>query len=96
MERSRRSEPERRGVQQLDSVSSSPTRVSGGLWRQLENDRRSTAMCGRYVRKSPSAVYAEMFGVDAIPGIPSYNVAPTQSVAVVRPASDHREAVLMR
>jgi putative SOS response-associated peptidase YedK len=53
-------------------------------------------MCGRYVRKSPSAVYAEMFGVDAIPGIPSYNVAPTQSVAVVRPASDHREAVLMR
>jgi putative SOS response-associated peptidase YedK len=53
-------------------------------------------MCGRYVRKSPSAVYAEMFGVDAVPGTPSYNVAPTQSVAVVRPAGDHREAVLMR
>jgi putative SOS response-associated peptidase YedK len=44
-------------------------------------------MCGRYVRKSPSAVYAEMFGVDAVPGTPSYNVAPTQSVAAVRPSS---------
>jgi putative SOS response-associated peptidase YedK len=53
-------------------------------------------MCGRYVRKSPSAVYAELFSVPTVPGTPSYNVAPTQSVAVVRQADDHREAVLMR
>ena len=32
----------------------------------------------------------------SVPGTPSYNVAPTQAVAVVRPAADHREAVLMR
>ena len=53
-------------------------------------------MCGRYVRKSPSATYAELFGVESVPGTPSYNVAPTQAVAVVRLADDHREAVLMR
>jgi putative SOS response-associated peptidase YedK len=53
-------------------------------------------MCGRYVRKSPSTVYAELFSVPTVPGTPSYNVAPTQSVAVVRQADDHREAVLMR
>jgi len=53
-------------------------------------------MCGRYVRKSPSATYAKLFGVESVPGTTSYNVAPTQAVAVVRPAGDHREAVLMR
>ena len=36
-------------------------------------------MCGRYVRKSPSAVYAEMFGVDTVPGTASYNVAPMKA-----------------
>jgi len=53
-------------------------------------------MCGRHVRKSPSASYADLFGVSGLPGTPSYNVAPTQAVAVVRPAGDQREAVLMR
>ena len=53
-------------------------------------------MCGRFVRKQPSAVYAELFGVDAVPGDASYNVAPTQPVAVVRLAGDRREAVLLR
>jgi putative SOS response-associated peptidase YedK len=53
-------------------------------------------MCGRFVcRKAPS-VYAEMFEVDTVPGEPSYNIAPTQPVAVVRMADDHRECVRLR
>ena len=53
-------------------------------------------MCGRYVRKAPSAIYAELFGVESVPGDVSYNVAPTQAVPVIRAADQRREAVLMR
>jgi putative SOS response-associated peptidase YedK len=41
-------------------------------------------MCGRFVRHSPPSTYAELFGIDPIPGGPSFNVAPTQSVAAIR------------
>jgi len=53
-------------------------------------------MCGRFVRRQSPAVYAELFGVDAVPGQPSFNVAPTQLVAAVRRAEHHLEAVLLR
>jgi hypothetical protein len=33
-------------------------------------------------------VYADLFGMPTVPGTPSYNVAPTLAVAVVRQADD--------
>jgi putative SOS response-associated peptidase YedK len=53
-------------------------------------------MCGRFVRHTKPSVYAQMFEVDSVPGEPSYNIAPTQLVAAVRMADDHRECVLLR
>jgi putative SOS response-associated peptidase YedK len=53
-------------------------------------------MCGRFVRHTKPSVYATMFEVDSVPAGPSYNVAPTQEVAVVRRRDDQRECVLMR
>jgi putative SOS response-associated peptidase YedK len=40
-------------------------------------------------------MYAEMFGVASVPDVPSFNIAPTQPVAIVRQAADHRECVLV-
>src|SRR5262245_35707754 len=42
-------------------------------------------MCGRFVRKKPSASYAGEFWVDASEAdvLESFNVAPTQDVAVI-------------
>jgi putative SOS response-associated peptidase YedK len=53
-------------------------------------------MCARFVRRLKPSDYADIFGVDTVPGTPSYNIAPTQPVAVVRMADDHRECVLLR
>jgi len=53
-------------------------------------------MCGRFVRHSSPSTYAELFGIDPIPGGPSYNVAPTQSVPAVRMTDGKRECVLLR
>jgi putative SOS response-associated peptidase YedK len=53
-------------------------------------------MCGRFVRHTKPSVYATLFEVDSVPAGPSYNVAPTQPVAAVRLADDHRECVLLR
>jgi putative SOS response-associated peptidase YedK len=53
-------------------------------------------MCGRFVRHSPPSTYAELFGIDPIPDGPSFNVAPTQSVAAIRMAGGQRECVLLR
>jgi putative SOS response-associated peptidase YedK len=54
-------------------------------------------MCGRYVRKTPSAALATLFDALALANLrPSYNVAPTQTVAVVRPSADGRDLVSMR
>ena len=42
-------------------------------------------MCGRYTLTTPSELIADVFGVDpAIELSPRYNIAPTQSVPVVR------------
>src|SRR5262245_38021996 len=53
-------------------------------------------MCGRFVRHSAPSTYAELFGIDPIPGGPSYNVAPTQLVPAVRMSDHHREGVILR
>ena len=56
-------------------------------------------MCGRYTLKTPAADLAEHFAVpDFANLVPRYNVAPSQPVAVVRPAADRagRESVMVR
>lgn len=53
-------------------------------------------MCGRFARKRESADYADLLGVDALPGAPSYNVAPTQPVPAVRAEGTARAAALLR
>ena len=42
-------------------------------------------MCGRYTLRTPQGVLVERFRVNVLPDYrPSYNVAPTQQVGVVR------------
>ena len=49
-------------------------------------------MCGRYSLATPAQVVAEHFGLAEVPELsPRYNIAPTQSVAIVRKPPD-REA----
>ena len=53
-------------------------------------------MCGRYTLRSPAADVARAFQVDATPSLfPRYNIAPTQSVPIVRQVAA-REMVLVR
>jgi putative SOS response-associated peptidase YedK len=56
-------------------------------------------MCGRFTLKTPAADLAEVFDVPEPPTLPfRYNVAPTQSVPVVRtvPGGQGRELVSLR
>jgi putative SOS response-associated peptidase YedK len=54
-------------------------------------------MCGRFTLHTPFAMVVEHFGVDAAPDFPpSYNIAPSQNIAVVRMPEQHREMVLLR
>ena len=56
-------------------------------------------MCGRFTLKTPAAALAEHFEVPGFADLlPRYNVAPSQPVAVIRPAADRpgREAVMLR
>lgn len=54
-------------------------------------------MCGRFAFYSPHEAIADLFGLRDFPDIaPSYNIAPTQQVPVVRMADGEREGVLMR
>ena len=56
-------------------------------------------MCGRYTLKTPAAALAEHFEVPEFADLlPRFNVAPSQHVAVVRPAADRagREAAMLR
>ncbi len=56
-------------------------------------------MCGRYTLKTPAADLAELFAVPEAPTLPfRYNIAPTQSVPVVRavPGGQGRELVSLR
>lgn len=52
-------------------------------------------MCGRYALSAPVEEIAETFGVTEAPPVdPRYNIAPTQSVPVVRAASDGRRELV--
>lgn len=54
-------------------------------------------MCGRFVIELSAELLAEVFGLATVPEIrPSYNVAPTQIVPVVREVSDHRSLVQLK
>jgi len=56
-------------------------------------------MCGRYTLRVSPAELAEIFGVlETIEWSPRYNIAPTQTVAAVRPTEqgDGRELVLLK
>src|SRR4051794_2754259 len=60
-----------------------------------------TTMCGRFTLKALPAQLVEQFHAAPVPGFvidARYNVAPSQTVAVVRPAASggHRELTLMR
>ena len=54
-------------------------------------------MCGRFTFDIPPELLAAIFGLREVPELtPSYNVAPTQQVAVVRQVSDHNSLKLMK
>ena len=56
-------------------------------------------MCGRYTLTTPAPKLAEHFHLDTVPNLtPRYNIAPTQSVAIVRAAAlaGGRELTLVR
>ena len=50
-------------------------------------------MCGRYTLKTPTNVLAEWFEIEEYPSAlnPSYNIAPTQEVAVVVEEDEKRK-----
>ena len=53
-------------------------------------------MCGRFTLHTPPGVLQEHFGVDAVPAMSaSYNIAPSQDIAVVRAGEDRRSMALL-
>jgi putative SOS response-associated peptidase YedK len=66
------------------------------LYCEKERDAETPPMCGRYNLTVPPEVLARVFCVPAVPPLtPRYNIAPTQTVPIVRQATD-REMVLAR
>ncbi|MCA9267495.1 MAG: SOS response-associated peptidase [Planctomycetales bacterium] len=56
-------------------------------------------MCGRFTLRTPTNLLVQQFLLDIAPDLPPrYNIAPTQNVAVVRPAAAEgkRELTLLR
>jgi putative SOS response-associated peptidase YedK len=54
-------------------------------------------MCGRFTFDIPLEVLVEIFGLKEVMAVrSSYNIAPTQQVAVVRQVSDHNSLVPMK
>ena len=53
-------------------------------------------MCGRFVRAKAPEIYGELFGISGVPFLPSWNIAPTQQIVVVRMEADARAWALMR
>ena len=52
-------------------------------------------MCGRYSLATPAQQVAEHFGLAEVPELsPRYNIAPTQSVAIVRTSGDEAAPIL--
>jgi len=56
----------------------------------------SREMCGRFVRARAPELYGQLFGVDSVPDIPSFNIAPTQMIAVIRMQEDYKVCVSLR
>ncbi len=53
-------------------------------------------MCGRYAFYSPAEAVKRAFALNEVPGLePHYNIAPTQSVAVVRAGEEGSRALAM-
>ncbi len=53
-------------------------------------------MCGRFVRSKAPEAYGRLFGVAEVPNLPSYNVAPTQPVVVIRMDGDRKACAVLR
>ena len=54
-------------------------------------------MCGRFTLHFPIEILAEIFGLSDLPGlVPRYNIAPTQTAAVVRSTGPARSLDLLR
>ena len=54
-------------------------------------------MCGRYALTSPAAVIAERFHLLWTPEVePHYNIAPSQTIPVVRETGQGRELALVK
>jgi putative SOS response-associated peptidase YedK len=54
-------------------------------------------MCGRYALTSPPTVIAERFGLAWAPDVPPhYNIAPSQTIPVVRKTGQGRELAFLR
>ena len=53
-------------------------------------------MCGRFVRAKASETYDDFYGITEVPYLPSYNIAPTQSVVVIRMDDAGKACVVMR
>ncbi len=54
-------------------------------------------MCGRFTLHTPYDVLGEHFGIADLPEtVASYNIAPSQTIAAVRIAEQHRELVQLR
>ena len=54
-------------------------------------------MCGRYLITTPVEAIRQIFQVDQRPNLaPRYNVAPTQTVPIIRRGDGGRELVTVR
>lgn len=54
-------------------------------------------MCGRYTLHTPPAMLAAWLQLPAVPDLkPRFNIAPSQTVPIVRAGADGRECVLVR
>src|SRR5256885_1392932 len=53
-------------------------------------------MCGRFARRMLPESYEQAFDIAEVPNLPSYNVAPTQPVIVVRMDEGQKKVVTMR
>lgn len=65
------------------------------LYDTLVRPAKGILMCGRFALKAPPAELMRHFGVDAVPDMaPRYNIAPTQSILVIRHPWQQSEASL--
>lgn len=59
------------------------------LIQEFKFDDKIDFMCGRFVINIPLSVFIKFFGISEVGDVqPRFNVAPTQSVPVIREASD--------